>query len=370
MTGLNGSRPGPHAYNIDGLLSVVSGVALPELQVFRVADVASPDLVVEVGLVGSLAPRWRSNLSRLNGHLIYREHLGALASNFQIHLGAPLAVKVSPLFALSPHVLYTNIVEPLLRFLLVKRDRMLLHAACIELDGLGILLSAKTDTGKTSTILRLLQARAGAFLSDDMTIIDGVGTAYRYPKPLTISAHTLSAVPQHRLRRRQRSALFVQSRLHSRGGRSVGKRLGRSNLPIMSMNSIVQAIIPPPKYLITDLVPCRIERQVRMDRLYIIERGQPRLVGRLDAGSAIEELIENTEDAYGFPPYAVMAPQLVIGGDDYPALLRKERAILTSALTQVEIYRLRVDDFSWPALIGEQLDEGAERPALAAAVER
>jgi len=370
MTSLNGSQHGVHTYNIDGLLGVVSDVALPELQVFRTADVASPDLVIEVGLVGGLAPRWRSDFSRLNGHLVYREHLGALASNFEIHLGTPMAVKVSPLFAFSPHVLYTNIVEPLLRFLLVKRDRMLLHAACIELDGLGILLSAKTDTGKTSTILRLLQARAGAFLSDDMTIIDAGGTAFRYPKPLTISAHTLSAVPQHRLRQRQRSALSVQSRLHSRGGRSVGKRLGQSNLPIMAMNSVVQAIIPPPKYMITDLVPCRMKRQIHMDRFFIIERGQPRLVDRLDAGSAIEELIENTEDAYGFPPYAVMAPQLVIGGDDYPALLKKERAILRSALAGVELYRLRVDDFSWPALIGEHLDANAERPGSAATVQR
>jgi dolichol-phosphate mannosyltransferase len=370
MTAFNRTGRGPHTYNIDGLLSVVSDVALPELQVFRTGEVGSPDLVIELGLVGGLGPRLRSDFRRLDGHLVYREHLGALASNFKIDLGTPMAVTVSPMFAISPHVLYTNIVEPLLRFLFVKRDRMLLHAACIELDGLGILLSAKTDTGKTSTILRLLRARAGAFLSDDMTIIDAGGTAYRYPKPLTISAHTLSAVPQNRLRRRQRSALSVQSRLHSRGGRSVGKRLGQSNLPIMSMNSVVQAIIPPPKYMITDLVPCRMVRQIRMDRFYIIERGQPRLVGRLDADSAIQELIENTEDAYGFPPYAFMAPQLVIGGDDYPALLKKERAILTSALQNVELFRLRVDDFSWPALIGEQLDAGVEPPARAAVVER
>jgi hypothetical protein len=203
-----------------------------------------------------------------------------------------------------------------------------------------------------------------------MTIIDADGTAYRYPKPLTISAHTLSAVPQNRLRQRQRSALAVQSRLHSRGGRSVGKRLGQSNLPIMSMNSVVQAIIPPPKYMITDLVPCRMERQVRMDRFYIIERGQPRLVGPLDAASAIEELIENTEDAYGFPPYAFMAPQLVIGGDDYPTLLKKERAILKSALERVELQRLRVDDFSWPAIIGGQLDARAEQTGSPASVAR
>jgi dolichol-phosphate mannosyltransferase len=359
-------RQAPHAYDIDGLLRVVSDVALPELKVFHAEAVSNPDLVIEVGLVGGLGPRRRSSLTRLNGHLTYREHLGSLATNFRVAFGPPMAVKASPLLALSPHVLYTNIVEPLLRFLFVKQDRMLLHAACIGLGGRGILLSAKTDTGKTSTILRLLQMRTGTFLSDDMTIIDRDGTAYRYPKPLTISAHTLSAVPQHRLRLRQRSTLAVQSRLHSRGGRSVGKSLGERNLPIMSMNAVVQAIIPPPKYAITDLISCAMQSQIQMDRLYIIERGAPHVTARLDPVHAIEELIANTEDAYGFPPYATMAPQLVIDGDDYDAMRAKERAILKSALARVEIFRLRVNDFSWPELIDAQIPRhvAGERPAV------
>lgn len=355
---------GGHAYDIDGLLRVVSDVALPELKVFRSTGVSNPDLIIRVGLAGGLRPRNQSSLTRQNGHLIYREHLGSLASNFRVKFGPPMLVTASPLLALSPHVLYTNIVEPLLRFLFVKQDRMLLHAACIGLSGQGVLLSAKTDTGKTSTILRLLQWRTGSFLSDDMTIIDRDGTAYRYPKPLTISAHTLSAVPQNRLNLRQRSTLAVQSRLHSRGGRSVGKSLGERNLPIMSMNAVVQAVIPPPKYAITELVACAIQRQIRMDRLFIIERGAPRLRLRLDAETALEELIANTEDAYGFPPYATMAPQLVIGGDDYTTMRARERAILASALAGVEIVRLRVDDFSWPERISQEIPAvGAERLA-------
>ena len=53
---------------------------------------------------------------------------------------------------------------------------MLLHSACLELDGRGILLSARTDTGKTGTVLRLLRDTA-RFLSDDMTIVDADGNA-------------------------------------------------------------------------------------------------------------------------------------------------------------------------------------------------
>ena len=64
---------------------------------------------------------------------------------------------IGPLLARSPHVVYTNILEALLRFVMVSRGRMLLHSACVELDGHGLMLSALTDTGKTGTVLRLLR---------------------------------------------------------------------------------------------------------------------------------------------------------------------------------------------------------------------
>ena len=94
--------------------------------------------------------------------------------------------------------MYTNILEPLLRFVMVSRGRMLLHSACVELGGTGVMLSALTDTGKTGTVLRLLREHGGRFLSDDMTVIDADGNASWFPKPLTISAHTLRAVSRRR----------------------------------------------------------------------------------------------------------------------------------------------------------------------------
>lgn len=354
----NGSSSQRYNYDIDGIIKVASAVRLPELQFFATPRVSQPDLVIEVAPVGGLRPRSRRSLVA-NGHrLVYREHLGSLASNFEIDLGSPVTVIASPLLALSRHVLYTNIVEALLRFLFIERGRMLLHAACLGLDGRGVLLSALTDTGKTSTILRLLTDRGGVFLSDDMTIIDSQGTASRYPKPLTISAHTLAAVPQNHLRARERVALYIQSRVHSRTGRSVGKRLGDVNLPIMTINAIVQVAVPPPKYMITDLVPCQIERQVPITDLFIIERGGPRAATPVEPGEAIEELITNTEDAYGFPPYAQVAPQLVIDGRDYLGLCQREREILSSALRAVPVTRLRTDDFGWASLISAQLGGG------------
>jgi dolichol-phosphate mannosyltransferase len=335
-----------HFYDIDGLIRVDSEVRLPELVFFGVTEIPDADLVIRVSAVGGMRPRGSVELHTDWGRLVYREHLGAFFANFQIEMRDPVRVDVGLLLALSPHVLYTNVIEPLLRFLLVLRGKMLLHAACVSLGGVTVMLSAKTDTGKTSTILDLLRQDHGLFLSDDMTIVGKDGVASRFPKPLTISSHTLHAVTQNRLRLGQRAALAIQSRLHSRAGRSAGKRLGASNLPIMSMNAMVQAAIPPPKYMVTDLVTCSIGKHVAMQLLYVIERGAA-FEETISADGLLAELLENTDDAYGFPPYASMAPHLVLGGESHQELRRREHEILGQALEKVTATRLRIANYGW-----------------------
>ena len=202
----------------------------------------------------------------------YEEHLGRLGSDFHIDMADGVKIVVGPMLVRSPHVLYTNVVEALLRFVLVSRGYMLLHSACLELDGRGVMLSALTDTGKTGTILRLLRENGSRFLSDDMTIIDSQGVALCYPKPLTISQHTLRAVNAGDLTRKEWRRLRVQSRLHSKQGRGIGTELGRMNVPIMTLNALTQYVVPPPKYVVDRLVPCNDHQRVKVEELFIIER--------------------------------------------------------------------------------------------------
>ncbi|HUY07970.1 MAG TPA: hypothetical protein VMW80_00750 [Candidatus Dormibacteraeota bacterium] len=343
-------------YDVDGLAGLRSRVRLPELELFRVPHIEKPDILITV------RPRvsGRASSAMVGPRYSYREWGGSVTANFDIELGSPTQVVAAPLLALSRHVLYTNVVEPLLRFVIASRGRMLLHAGCISLFGHGVLMSAKTDTGKTATILRLLRDCGGTFLSDDMTIISAEGVATRYPKPMTISAHTLRAVPHQRLRLTERAALSVQSRLHSRSGRGVGKWLGQQPVPIMALNSLVQAVIPPPKYMVDRLVPCEFGREQVIERLFLIERGLPAATAPVGQEEAIAQLISNTADAYEFPPFRTMAPQLRVAGLDFTQVQQVEREVLRSALSKIEIVRMRVADFSWPVLVKASLDDSAE----------
>ncbi|MGH7608389.1 MAG: hypothetical protein ACREOD_00370 [Candidatus Dormibacteria bacterium] len=340
-------------YDIDGLAGVKSRVRLPELARFRVPSLESADIIV------SVRPRVSGDRAFAvpGAGYAYREWVGSLTANFDVEPGHPTHVIAAPLLAGSRHVLYTNVIEPLLRFVIASRGQMLLHAGCVSLMGHGVLFSAKTDTGKTATILRLLRDCGGTFLSDDMTILSSTGVATRYPKPLTISAHTLRAVPHQRLSLRQRAALSVQSRLHSRSGRAAGKWLGQRQVPIMALNSLVQAVIPPPKYMVDRLVACHLGRTQQIETLFLIERGTPMAVETVSPDEAVAQLESNTADAYEFPPFRTMAPQLKVAGITFDEVLSTERAVLRAAMARIQIVRMRVADFSWPQLVQASLSE-------------
>jgi dolichol-phosphate mannosyltransferase len=343
-------------YDVHGLLTIGSVAPLPELEFFRCLPVARPDLVIEEGWFGEGRLRSRPVVTQYGQLPIvtYEEHLGRRGSNFLVDMTDGVRVVAGPLLIHSPHVLYTNVVEALLRFIFVTRGHMLLHSACLDLDGRGVMLSALTDTGKTGTVLRLLRERGGRFLSDDMTIINADGDALCFPKPLTISQHTLRAVDANVLSAAEWRRLRIQSRVHSKEGRGIGVRLGTMNVPIMSLNAVTQRVVPPPKYHAERLVACEGVRNVHIEALFVIERDAVRLEN-LDPDGLLDELIANTDDAYGFPPFRYFAPALVIDGCGYEELRAKERAILAQAMRNVTARRLATPDFSWAERIPELL---------------
>jgi dolichol-phosphate mannosyltransferase len=349
-----------HCYDVAGVVAIQSEVVLPELGRFATAALEQPaDISIQVGAVGGTGLRRRPLVTHGPTFVAYEEHLGSTAANFRLDFSDRIDVTIGPLLARSPHVLYTNVVEALLRFVLVSRDHVLLHSATIQLGSRGVMLTARTDTGKTGTVLRLLRDHEGAFLSDDMTIVAPGGLALSYPKPLTISSHTLAAVNLTALSRSEQLKLAVQSRVHSRRGRSIGSRLAKLNLPIMALNAVAQAVVPPPKYMIDRLVPCRFARSTPVHDLIVIERG-PAALEELDCGRAAEIMIDNTDDAYGFPPFSYFAPAITIDGQDYRALREREEDLLGRFLRDVRAWRLTRADFSWaeaiPRLIAD--DEG------------
>ena len=343
----SGTRHDNFAYDIHGIVRVVSEVRLHELEFFRTSDsVERPDVLIEVG-PPTFAPKNSSEAARSNGsnEFRYQEVLGQLGFWVEIAAGEHIDVLVGPLLKRSPHVLYTNVVEPILRWTLVRKGYALVHGACVARDGKAILITALTDTGKTTTILRLLSKHSLAFLSDDMVIIQRDGSLLSYPKPLTISLHTLGAVNGALLSRWERLALKIQSRVHSKSGRKTALLLARMHLPMASVNALAQMLVPPPKYSIERLIPgVEVARKATLSHMAAIERGADLQVS-LDARAAEETLLRNCEDAYGFPPYPELKGFLVPwNGKDLQSI---ERQIISDALGSCAATLVRSQTRHW-----------------------
>jgi dolichol-phosphate mannosyltransferase len=331
---------GPYSYDIHRIVSVMSDARLPELERFRVGQlVADPDIRVRLGRIST------------NGHgpggaaIRYREGPGRFGFGVEIEVGIPIEATASALVGRSPHVLYTNVVEPILRWTFADRGYALVHAACLADGEQAFLVTARTDTGKTTTSLRLLDTEPYSFLSDDLTLVAPNGRVLPYPKPLTISRHTLRAVRTPLLTRRERAGLIVQSRLHSRSGRRFALILARTHLPAATINALVQLLVPPPKYHVERLVPgVSVAPEAQLAGMVVIQRGGLGEVV-LDDDEALDTLMSNCEDAYGFPPYSEIEGSLRRrNGSD---LKQVERAIVASALSGLPTSLLRSETMDW-----------------------
>jgi dolichol-phosphate mannosyltransferase len=343
-------------YDIHGIVTVMSETRLPELERFRVGElIGEPDIRVRVGRVSS------------NGDsaVRYREGPGRLGFAVSIDFDDRIEATASPLLRRSPHVLYTNVVEPILRWTFAARGYALVHAACLAAGEDAFLVTARTDTGKTTTSLRMLDRHPFSFLSDDLTLVSPDGGVLTYPKPLTISRHTLKAVKTPLLSRRERIGLVVQSRLHSRSGRRFALILARTHLPAATINAIVQMIVPPPKYHVERLVPgVEVAPEARLTGLVVIQRGGEGS-DYLDEREALETLMRNCEDAYGFPPYPAIEGSLRShNGRD---LKDVERTIVASALSGLPAAVMRSETMDWwrrvPAVVSRWTPAAYSREA-------
>jgi hypothetical protein len=111
------------------------------------------------------------------------------------------------------------------------------------------------------------------------------------------------------------------------------------------MNAVVQMLVPPPKYMVHRLITkAKYTNQAQLAGAVIIERG-PEFEELLNHEQAVETFVRNAEDAYGFPPYPILAKSLSEwnGQDLHP----QEQSIVDEALKTIPTIRLRDPKFNW-----------------------
>jgi len=349
-------------YNIHDIIKVQSDAILYELEYFKSKEFENSDLSIKTldSLAGGLrfSRKIMQDRSNNSDKILYTEHLGSAGAQFSIEFGQRIEVTINKLISRSKHVLYVNIVEPLLRFLFISRGFILLHSACLDKSESGLLLSAPPDTGKTTTVLKCVK-NGFSFLSDDMTIIKLPNQALCFPKPMTISSHTFKTAVSVSNTRDTDSSMRVRSLIHSKTGRAFMHKLGKLNVPIFTINTIGQSIIRPPKYSINSILQdAKIKKDTKIHNLYFLEREGNNFIP-LDTTSALDLAVENSDDAFIFPPYAELLKYIAVNGRTAFELLEDEKKLLRTFLSGISCFMVKSETRAWFNMISKSTENKA-----------
>lgn len=313
-------------YNIHDLLTVASQIPLADLEYFRVADNPKDiDLQLRVDRHGTP--------SRVPNAICYDEHLGRFGFGLTVIPGDFTEIVVSPLLETSPSFLYTNVVEPVLQWCLVRRGYSLARAGSISLgDGMSaandlppaFLITGRPDL--SDGIAQLCRDEKAGFMGDDRVIIGREKRIFCFPKPVTAS---LDLLPESPPKVRSTLALRLQRWLYSRPVRQLALFLSDRQLPVATVNTYLQRIIPQPKYPLDVLVSGITYTKSALPAAFItLDDGEG--LRPLSPEEWSERLLEPGDRAYGFRPYPLLASGLSSwGSHDWHS---EEKAILRAGL--------------------------------------
>jgi hypothetical protein len=126
-------------------------------------------------------------------------------------------------------------------------------------------------------------------------------------------------------------------------------------MPVATVNTLVQLVVPPPKYPVQRLVPSvEIAQGGKLAGLLVIQRFGDGFEWLTDDG-ALEILLANCEDAYGFPPYHRLE-DFLLGASPHD-LRAAERQILAGALEGRPAALLSSTKLDWATRIPTLIEE-------------
>ncbi len=332
-------------YSIHGIINLESQVQLAELQYFEKSALID-DVDIQIRLDRHGTP------SRLPGGISYDEKLGRFGFGLTVLPGMFTQIIVSPLLERSPNFLFTNIVEPILRWRFVQKGFALVRAAGIAQGNEAVLIHANDDMGLAVSVL--CRQKGYAFLADDLIIVDNSGQVYGYPKPVTIQPDMVQE-KENTLSGREMVALSARRALYTQFMRRIGLWLSAKEIPAATMNTYLQWLVPQPKHMLADVVEgLRYKDVARMQQIVVVN-GQPDLNAGYDEMKEIIDTLQQSEKTNEFQPHPLLAQRLRIWQDE--DLMVKERVTIEQALKTAEKRWIAADSEDWWLKLADEISE-------------
>ena len=306
-------------YDVHGILTAKTNVPVLN-DFFRVPRLRrEPDLTV---FMGEFRP-WEPGEDGLR--LVYRAR-GILRSEVLIEGLASGRTRVlisNPYFRLFGRVSrrVRKLIRAIYYLMLLMKGYALLHSACVEKDGKGILLTAPPETGKTFTAIRLVRDHGFKLLGDDMVIIGPGPRALASPgtmtlHPIHVRTYKLKLGPKRELEMALRHAL---------------RRLPYVVMFVKEFKMRVDEVLGPGK----------VSKEARITKLFFLEEGREavRPVGpeeafrRLMAVGRMHHCVYENEV---IQEYAYRNPEL-----DLEGLFERLRSLCWSLVEDVDCWLVR-----------------------------
>jgi hypothetical protein len=142
-----------------------------------------PEIVVK----GIVEPR--PNMSLLEHELAYDDE-----AVFMPHAGVQIVHGREHWEVQGAGELLTTVL-PVLDLVAVQHGHAMIHAATMEIDGVGVAMPAAGGTGKTSTIAKAMRWPDTAFMGDDWAFVSERSELLGYAKPMFIKPHHKTIYP-------------------------------------------------------------------------------------------------------------------------------------------------------------------------------
>jgi len=212
--------------------------------------------------------------------------------------------------------------KPILEIKLIQKGFALIHSGCLNYSGQCLLFIASKDTGKTSTILSLLDGKNFKFMSDDLTVISKNGEAYSYPEKVDISPHTLTGdvIPPY-------------------GNKSLIKRkMAKSHFLTLLLGRVFNLELGERREIPLDL----IEDKGTIKKVFILMgSSEKEEIKQIDTARATEKILSATLELINPTKVYLLNLYSFIFDFSLYDLLVKEKKIIEKAISNAECFEVR-----------------------------
>ena len=314
------------AYDVGGLVRIESDIEVPALHNFASESLWHPHVIVRSADSKAVWP-----LTRSSRDLIAPE--AASAVGIHVKMGDPIEVQLRPARNRIERDVHGRVVVALVRWLLVSRRYVFVHAAALTRNGRAVLISTRPDDGNAG--FRLRRTSGYRSLSRDVAILSPGGPLLCYPNPVSMLIEDATPETQD-APSRERISLDIRTETD---GSQTASRLGRllaGARPPASRPAAAVLVMVPPLIPEADAIPnAGAGSASRIDHVFLLARGEPGN-RELTLDEGVAQLLDHTDLAYGLPPRSPLAV------DGYAELLQREGVLLWEALQRSSMRQVLV----------------------------